>query len=366
VTSKTATWITVTTKVEPNILVICGYPLSQLIEHSNLLEIAHLLIKHELPVKDEIDLHRNAAFKAARLPAPEVERFEGEDISMTLANCLLSDRALYAVPQKGENGPVKKTIFALGRICRYLANLLDHEAALDEAQADEPFGNLVYRALTGARELDEKKGLLIETMVTACVDHGVTPPSTQACRIAASVRADYAMSLCSGVGAITDVHGGAGSKAAAFFMKVVARAEASGMPLEDATEAVIREYLENKKLIQGLGHRFHTRDPRRDVLWKRSKAYGQAGKCLTVSEIVSDIFALISSKRLPINVDGVIGAIIADMGVDIELAKALFIFGRVAGLSAHYFEEITTQRPMRRIHFENAVYQGAPNRDYPK
>lgn len=365
-TSKTTTWSTFTTKVEPNHLVICGYPLTQLIEHSNLIEIAHLLIKHELPIKEEMEQHWNAAFKASFLPAPKVERFEGEDISMALGNCLLSDRALFAVPQTGENGPINKTIFALGRFCRYLACLLDHETALNKARADEPFGNLVYRAVTGAREVDEKKGLLIETMIAACVDHGVTPPSAQACRIAASVRADYAMSLCSGVGAITDVHGGAGQKAAEFFMKVVARAEANGMPLENATEAVIHEYLENKKRIQGLGHRVHTRDPRRDVLWKRSKAYGQAGNCLKVSEIVSDIFTLINGKRLPINVDGVIGAIVADMGVDIQLAKILFIFGRVAGLSAHYFEEVTTQRPMRRINFGDAVYQGAPDRDYPK
>jgi citrate synthase len=52
------------------------------------------------------------------------------------------------------------------------------------------------------------------------------------------------------------------------------------------------------------------------------------------------------------------------MGVDVDLAKALFVFGRVAGLSAHYFEEIATQRPMRRINFGEAVYEGKADRDY--
>ena len=107
-------------------------------------------------------------------------------------------------------------------------------------------------------------------------------------------------------------------------------------------------------------------DPRRHVLWQRAKEFGLAGKCVQVSEVVSDIFAHISGKRLPINVDGVIGAIIADMDVDIDLAKIVFIFGRVAGLSAHYFEEISTQRPMRRINFSEAVYEGMADRDYPK
>lgn len=364
--SKTTGWHTEITKVEPNRLVVCGYPLAQLIEHSNLLEIAHLLIAHELPVQAEMDRHRKAAFEASRLPAPRVQRFEGQDISVALGNCLLSDRALFAVPHTGDNGAVDKTVFTLGRFCRYLAYLLDSEAALDQARIDEPFANLVYRAVTGAGSVDDDKALLIETIVTACVDHGVTPPSTQACRIAASVRADYAMALCSGVGAITDVHGGAGSKAAEFFLKVAARVDSGGMTLENAAEAVICDYRKNGKMIQGLGHRVHTRDPRRDVLWERSKACGQAGRCLKVSEIVSDIFTRVSGKHLPINVDGVIGAIIADMGVDVDLAKALFIFGRAAGLSAHYFEEIATQKPMRRIHFDHGVYNGAPERDYPK
>ena len=90
-------WGTVTTKVEPNNLFVCGYPLTQLFEHSNLLETAHLLIKHELPSQEELTRHREAAFKACRLPAPEVKRFEGQDISMSLGNCLLSDEALFTL-----------------------------------------------------------------------------------------------------------------------------------------------------------------------------------------------------------------------------------------------------------------------------
>lgn len=359
------TWGTVTTKVEPNNLVIAGYPLAQLIEHSNVLETAHLLIKTELPTKEQLAAHTKAAYEASRLPAPKVERFEGEDISAALGACLLMDGELFKISTEGEDGPVNKTIFALGRFSRYLAYLLGNETALDKAKPDEPFGNLIYRAVTGEQEVDPKRGLMIETMVVASVDHGVTPPSAQAGMIAASVRADYAMSLCSGVGAITDVHGGAGRMAALFFMKVVKKAKAEDLSLNDACVALVKEYKETKKRIQGLGHRVHSQDPRRDILWKRVKEYGLAGDYTAVSEMISDIFENISGKSLPINVDGVIGAIVADMGVDVDLAKALFVFGRAAGLSAHYFEEISTQRPMRRINFGDAAYEGKPDRNYP-
>ena len=358
-------WGTVTTKVEANNLVIAGYPLAQLIEHSSLLETAHLLIKGELPSVETLLQHQQAATRAAQLPAPQVEWFEREDISMALGKCLLSDKELFAVPASGDDGPVTKTVFALGRFARYLAYLLKHEAALDQATAGERFGNLIYRAVTGEVEVDDKRGHMIETMVVASVDHGVTPPSAQAGMIAASVRSDYAMSLCSGVGAITDVHGGAGAKAAEFFLNVAAKAKAQGLELEAATEAVIRDYLDNKKRLQGLGHRVHTQDPRRDVLWQRSEAYGLAGPCVAVSRIVTDVFEKVKGRSLPINVDGVIGAVVADMGLSIHLAKALFVFGRVAGLSAHYFEEIATQRQMRRIAFGDAVYEGPADRNYP-
>ena len=78
---------------------------------------------------------------------------------------------------------------------------------------------------------------------------------------------------------------------------------------------------------------------------------------MDLSKQLSDAFSTVRGLDLPINVDGVIGAIVADMGLDERAAKAIFLFGRIAGLGAHYFEEITTQPPMRRIDFAQAVYR---------
>jgi citrate synthase len=202
-------------------------------------------------------------------------------------------------------------------------------------------------------------------MVVASVDHGVTPPSAQATVIAASVRAAYEMAVASGVGAITDVHGGAGAKAAAFFKQCVAKADEGGIELEKATHAMLTDYMRRGQRVEGLGHRVHTQDPRRDVLWKMADENGLAGPCVAISKIVGDLFEKVRGMSLPINVDGVIGAIVADMGLPTDLAKALFVYGRVAGLSAHYFEEIASQSPMRRINFADAVYKGKTLREFP-
>ncbi|MCK4412345.1 MAG: hypothetical protein KAY32_02255 [Candidatus Eisenbacteria sp.] len=358
-------WGTLITRVAPNSLLISGYPLEEIIARGTLLQTAHLLVKLELPSAKALETHEVAARKAARLPAPPVERREGQDLSAALAACFLIDSELAAIPQTGKDGPVGKTVFALGRFARYLAKLLGNEAALDAAGAKEPFSGIVYRAVTGEAELVTDRARMIETMIVASVDHGVTPPSAQATCIAASVRADYQMAIASGVGAITDVHGGAGAKAAAFFRQCAEKAEAEGIDQSDATHALLTEYMQRGQRIEGLGHRVHTQDPRRNVLWSMAERWGVAGPCTAVSKIVGDIFEKVRGMSLPINVDGVIGAIVADMGLRTDLAKALFVYGRVAGLSAHYFEEVASQPQMRRINFAEAVYKGKAARSFP-
>jgi citrate synthase len=358
-------WGTIVTKVAPNSLLISGYKLEEIIARSTLLETAHLLVKGELPAKKALDAHHQAAVKAALLPAPPVERAEGEDISKTLAKCLLMDEQLAAVPETGKDGPVHKTVFALGRVARYLAKVLGNESALDKAKAGEPFANIIYRAVTGQAEVDPKRAQMTAAMVVASVDHGVTPPSAQACIIASSVRAAYEVAVASGVGAITDVHGGAGAKAAAFFRQCAAKANEEGTDPAKATHAMLTDYMRRGQRIEGLGHRVHTEDPRRNVLWDMAEASGLAGPCVAISKIVGELFEKVRGMSLPINVDGVIGAIVADMDLPTDLAKALFVYGRVAGLSAHYFEEIASQAPMRRINFAEAVYKGKPVREFP-
>ncbi len=358
-------WGTLITRVAPNSLLISGYPLEQLIDKASLLQIAHLLVKTELPSDEALEAHGKAAYRAAKLPAPAVTRREGEDLSAALASSFLMDDALAEIKQEGKDGPVNLMVFALGRFARYLAKHLGTEAALDAAVEGEPFGHTVYRAVSGQTEIDPARARLVEAMIVASVDHGATPPSAQATILAASVRASYAMAIASGVGAITDVHGGAGAKAAAFFRAAGAKADSDEQPIAEATAALLAEYMRSGKRVEGLGHRVHTQDPRRDALWSQVEESGLAGACVAISKIVSDEFEKVRGMSLPINVDGVIGAIVADMGLDVDLAKALFVYGRVAGLSAHYFEEMVSQPQMRRINFADCEYKGKAQRDVP-
>jgi succinyl-CoA synthetase alpha subunit len=355
-------WGTLITEVKPNNIMISGYPLQQIIGRKGLLDVTNLLIEGEFADPELLEELRKIALKGALESKPSILRYEDEDISQTLARALICDKILAAFPQKGRSGPRRKTAFALGRVGRYLAAILRTTPALDALSEGSGFTELMYRAITGDMVFDREKGKLLEAMSVASVDHGVTPPSAQVAIISASTRVDYAVSVASGIGAITDVHGGAGTKAALFFSQCVSRSKKDGLELEEATALEVTEYIRAGRRIEGLGHRIHTQDPRRDVLWKQSEVAGIAGENVAVSKIISKVFKQVRGIDLPVNVDGVIGAIVADMGLNPVIAKVLFIWGRVAGLSAHYFEEILSQPEMRPIDFAQAVYKGKPQR----
>lgn len=358
-------WGTLITEAKPNNIMISGYALQQIVGRKGLLDVANLLIQGEFATPDFLEELGVTAMKGALKPEPSIGSYEDEDISQALARALISDKVLATFPQKGRSGPILKTAFALGRVGRYLAAILGNTSALDRLSEESSFTELIFLAITGDTTFDRKKAGLLEAMAVASVDHGVTPPSAQVAIISASTRADYAVSVASGVGAITDVHGGAGKKAALFYSECLSRSKRNGLDLEEATKVVLTEYVRDGRRIEGLGHRIHTQDPRRDVLWKLSEDAGIAAGNVAVSKIVSKVFKQVRGMDLPINVDGVIGAIVADMGLNPIVAKVLFIWGRVAGLSAHYFEEILSQPEMRPINFSQAVYKGKPTRHVP-
>jgi succinyl-CoA synthetase alpha subunit len=358
-------WTTLITKVEPNRLVVRGYRVQDLIERASLIEAAHLIVEGDLPDAAQRTALEGLAGRAAREPFPPVVRNPEEDLSKTLQKCILNDEALAGFKPRGKRPRAERTVFGLGRFAAYLAGLEGHGTDLRASAPGGPFSRDVGLAVAGAERATKERARMLEAIIVASIDHGVTPPSAQATLIASSVRASYEVALAQGVGAITDVHGGAGEKAAAFFLRAAALSEAKGIGPGDALRAVIRDYIARGQRIEGLGHRVHTQDPRRDVLWRLAEANGSAGACVALSKVAEEALKEVRGLSLPINVDGVIGAIVADMGFDPKLAKALFVFGRLMGLSAHFFEETSTQPPMRTIRFAEAVYGGVPDRPYP-
>ena len=62
--------------------------------------------------------------------------------------------------------------------------------------------------------------------------------------------------------------------------------------------------------------------------------------------------------------DGALAALLVDLGFPPELGNAIFIIARTPGLAAHVHEEMTRQRPMRRIHPTDHEYDGPEPREF--
>ena len=252
----------------------------------------------------------------------------------------------------------ERPLFCTGRVIRYIRSILGHGEASVDADPDEPFSHWLYRVFTNDAAVHTERARMLEALVVASSDHGFTPPSTQACVLAASTRVPYEVAVAMGVGAISDVHGGASRQAAEFYAHFLHKARKQGTDLSDVLEALMRETLSRGRRIPGLGHRIHTADPRCDALWSVAEETGVAAECVQASMLASNIFSRVRETSLPMNVDGAIGAIVADMGLPPIVGTLVFVLGRIAGLSAHYFEEVNTFPPMRWINFAEAVYVG--------
>jgi citrate synthase len=69
---------------------------------------------------------------------------------------------------------------------------------------------------------------------------------------------------------------------------------------------------------------------------------------------------------LPVNVDGAIAAVTADLGFAYELGNAVFLISRLPGLIAHAHEERTRQSAMRQIDPKDHTYDGSRERRLPE
>ena len=217
-------------------------------------------------------------------------------------------------------------------------------------------GSAVYLILRGTLP-SEEVGELMEAMLVSSIDHGATPPSVLAARTVASTGAGLSAAVAAGIMSINRHHGGAIENCARQLGVIIERSSDQGGSLEDAASAQLDEWKAEGIRMSGFGHRVHTNDPRTERLFELAKGADAVGAHCKAARAVESVFQS-KGKPLPINVDGAMGAILADLGFDPLLMNGLFMIARVPGLVAHVYEEQTKMRPMRRIDPVDHGYDG--------
>lgn len=215
------------------------------------------------------------------------------------------------------------------------------------------FTEAIWLELKGELPTDKEKAML-DSILISTIDNGLGPPSITNARNSASAGNPMQSAVAAGVLGIGEFHGGA--------------IEECGRLLQLGLTApkLVEKVLGSGERIPGFGHKVYTTDPRATQIFEKAKSLGFFGEHSELVVAVEQELEKLKGKKIPINVDGAIAAVISDMGFDYRLGKGFFIIGRVVGLVAHIFEEWVREKPFRRVSDEEIEYDGISQRKLDK
>jgi citrate synthase len=220
------------------------------------------------------------------------------------------------------------------------------------------YAETVYLILKGERP-GKAEAELMNAILVSSIDHGASPPSVLGTRTVMSGGNSLNAAIAGGVLVIGDSHGGAIEQSAKIMQEWAAK---EGDTATLAGE-IVDDLKQSKKRMPGFGHRLHTVDPRTGKLFEIAERHGYHGRHIDLCRAIEAALAEKTGRALPINVDGAIAAVISDMGFDWRLGKGFFIISRVPGLLAHAYEEMTRERPMRKLGPPASDYDGPDERE---
>jgi len=239
--------------------------------------------------------------------------------------------------------------------------------SLDEMMGRLSFADAVYLLLMG--ELPPPAiGRMLNAILVATIDHGVTPPSTVAARNVATSGAPLKDCVAAGILAFGKHHGGDIESCMRYLDRGLALVR-GGLSSQQAAERLVDDCVSGGHTPPGFGHRTHTRDPRASRLFHLAMELELEGEHVRMLRAIERVLMAREETiglLLPVNVDGAIAAISADLGFAYELGNAIFLISRLPGLIAHAHEERTREPRMRLIDPNDHAYDGSLMRRLPE
>ena len=191
----------------------------------------------------------------------------------------------------------------------------------------------------------------LDAYLVTVIDHGLNA-STFAARVAASTRAGLVSAALAGISALKGpLHGGAPGP-------VIDMLDGIGSP--GNARAWLEAALDRGDRLMGFGHRvYRVRDPRADALKGAIRRLGADEGRLALGEAVEAAALEILRTRKPdrpleTNVEFYTALLLEALGIPPEAFTCIFAAGRVAGWTAHAWEQVGTGRLIR----PRSVYVG--------
>ena len=228
--------------------------------------------------------------------------------------------------------------------------------------ANLSFAEMIYLMFMGKLPTKKEGELLNHILVSFC-DHGVTPPSTQTARIITSSGSPLNNAVAGGLLSFGYHHAGAIEKVMIMLQDAIKSLYISGdsqlddPQITDKALDIVYINLSNHEKIPGFGHRYHKKDPRARKLLDIVIEKGQLGPHTKLAISIEHL--LIEKKGIYLNVDGINGAILSDLGFNPKFGLGLFMIGRLPGLITHSYEENMENEEFRRFcYLDDITYEG--------
>ncbi|HSO90490.1 MAG TPA: citrate synthase [Arthrobacter sp.] len=354
-----------------------GYPIEQLAQHSNFLEVSYLLIYGNLPTATELEafdqrirhhtlLHEElkgffSGFPRDAHPMPvlssavsalstfyqdSLDPFNAEQVEVSTYRLLAKMPVIAAYA-------LKKSI---GQPMLYPDN--SHNLV-------ENFLRLSFGLPAEQYEVDPVVAKALDLLLILHADHEQNC-STSTVRLVGSSNANLFASVSAGINALFGpAHGGANEAV----LKMLRQIQADGTKPEDYMEKVKNK--EDGVRLMGFGHRVYKNyDPRakivkataHEILTKLGGHDELLEIALRLEEKALNDDYFIQRKLYP-NVDFYTGLIYKAMGFPEKMFTVLFAIGRLPGWIAQWREMISD--PNLKIGRPRQLYIGEPERNYP-
>lgn len=361
-----------------------GYSISDLVDHAvaenrfGFEETAYLLMAGELPTAEQLKTFNDLIAAQRDLPdgftANYIMKPPTRDLMNAMSRAVLQ---LYAFDDEAENRSseheIDTAIMLLSRLPRIM--VLSYHVMRDKFFGDSMFihhyipgqstAETILSMLRPDRQFTDTEAKTLDIMLMLHAEHGGGNNSTFVCRAVTSADTDPYSAYAAAIGSLKGArHGGANNRTLRMTDDIkqhVADITDEGQVADYLRKIVRKEAYDHTGLIYGMGHAVYTlSDPRAELLHKYAErlVVGTEHEAeFRLLEIIERLAPQLlaeagKSKDICANVDLYSGCVYSTLGIPRELLTPMFASARMAGWSAHRFEEIVSGKRIMRPAFK--------------
>ncbi|EGR7976083.1 2-methylcitrate synthase [Vibrio vulnificus] len=335
-----------------------GYDITDLANHAQFEEVAHLLLRGHLPTQQELDAYKTRLIGLRGLPAELKQALElipasAHPMDVMRTGCSVLGNLEQETDFSQQLDATERMLALFPAIICYWYRFSHDGVRIDtQDQSQDCIGGYFLKMLTG-KEPSELHKQVMHCSLILYAEHEFNA-STFAARVCASTLSDIHSCVTAAIGTLRGpLHGGANEAA----MEMI-----ENWQTPEEAESNILRMLASKEKIMGFGHAIYREsDPRNALIKRWSQALSEAvgdTHLYAVSERVEAVMK--REKDLFCNADFFHASAYHFMDIPTKLFTPIFVMSRLTGWTAHVFE----QRANNRIIRPSADYVGPDHQDW--